>query len=80
MAAELIVFSGMFDSVYTLAAELRRIHPGSAVTIRLYTDSRDLFDVIKCSSSSEKRLMLDIACARESFKNYTILDIGHVRR
>ena len=46
----------------------------------LRTDSKSLFDVIsKGSRASEKRMMLDIAAAREGFKEKTISDIGFVR-
>lgn len=80
MAAELIAFGDMFDVAYTLAEELRHLHPGLHVPVKLYTDSKSLFDVIsKGSRTSEKRLMLDIAAARQGFNNFEISNIGFVR-
>jgi hypothetical protein len=44
------------------------------------TDSKLLFDIIaKSSSNSEKRLMIDVAAARESCANDELSDIGHIR-
>ena len=80
MAAELISFGDMFDLAFTLAEELRSLHPHNVIPVSLYTDSKSLFDVIsKGSRTAEKRLMLDIAAAREGFLKHEISDIGFVR-
>lgn len=80
MAAELIAFSDMFDAAFTLAEELRTMLPGSEIPLNLFTDKKALFDVIsKGSRTSEKRLMLDIACTRESFKKNEINNVGFIR-
>lgn len=80
IGAELIAFSDMFDAAFSLAEELRTIHPKLGVPVKLYTDSKSLFDVIsKGSKTAEKRLMLDIACAREGFRRHDISDIGFIR-
>lgn len=80
MAAELIGFADMFDYVFTLAEELRTLCPHSAVPVKLYTDNKGLFDIIsKGTRTAEKRLMLDIAAAREGFRKHEISDIGLVR-
>lgn len=48
--------------------------------MQLLTDSRTLFDVIsKGTRTSEKRLMLDVASAREGFRRMEISDIGFIR-
>lgn len=48
--------------------------------MHLLTDSRSLFDVISTVfSTSEKRMILDIAAAREGFRYKLIPDIGLVR-
>lgn len=79
MGAELIAFSDMFDGAFTLAAELRDILGKPDIPVNLFTDSKTLFDVIsKGTRTSEKRLMLDIACAREGFKNHEISNIGFI--
>jgi len=80
MDVELIAFSDMFDAAYTLAEELRQVIPAAAVPLHLFTDSKSLFDVIsKGSKTSEKRLMLDIACTREGFARGDISNIGFIR-
>ena len=80
MAAELIVFSDMFDAAHTMAEERRALYPGCTIPVKLYTDNKCFFEVIsKGTCTSEKRLMLDIAAAREGFTNFDISDIGFVR-
>lgn len=62
-----------------MAAELETVM-GRKIPVQLFTDSKCLFDVIwKGSRTSEKRIMLDIAAAREGFCDKTISDIGFVR-
>ena len=79
MAGEVISFSDLFDVAAVLAAELEGTL-GYKVPVQLLTDSMTLFDVIsKGSRSSENRMMLDIAAAREGFREKLISDIGFVR-
>ena len=79
MAGEVIAFSDMFDVGVTIAEELR-ITLHKEVPLHLLTDSKSLFDVVsKGTKTSEKRLMLDIAAAREGFRDRVISDIGFVR-
>ncbi|CAN8072966.1 unnamed protein product [Agarophyton chilense] len=79
MADELIAFSDLFDVTTTLSAEMSLIM-NRDIPVQLFTDSKSLFDVIsKGSRTSEKRLMLDIAAARQGFKTKAISDIGFVR-
>ena len=79
MAGEVIAFSDMFDVAATLAEELRTIY-NRTIPLQLLTDSKGLFDIVsKGSKTSEKRLMLDIAAAREGFRDRIISDIGFVR-
>ena len=48
--------------------------------MQILTDSKSLLDVIsKGSRTSEKRMMLDIAAAREGFRDKVISDIGFMR-
>lgn len=80
LGAELIAFSDMFDVSYTLRCELEHLCGGDTVPVQLFTDNKTLFDVVsKGSRTSEKRLMLDIACTREGFKKMEINDIGLIR-
>ena len=80
MAGEVIAFSDLFDVAVTLAAELKSLLL-QPVSVQLFTDSKSLFDVFsKGSRTSEKRMMLDIAAAREGFREKVISDIGFVRK
>ena len=79
MAAEVIAFSDMSDVAVTLSSEISLLL-GRQVPVQLLTDNKSLFDVIsKGSRTSEKRIMLDIAAAREGFRDHVISDIGFVR-
>lgn len=50
------------------------------IPLQLYTDSDSLFKVIiKNSSTTERRLMIDIQATREAYGNKEIVDIGWVR-
>lgn len=79
MSGEVIAFSDLFDVAITFAQEIG-IMLSRKVPVQLLTDSKSLFDVVsKGSRTSEKRMMLDIAAAREAFRDKTISDIGFVR-
>lgn len=79
MAGEVIAFSDMFDAAIALSEEMKTLLD-QQIKVQLFTDSKSLFDVIsKGSKTSEKRLMLDIAAAREGFKDELISNIGLVR-
>ena len=79
MSSEVIAFSDLFDVAITFAEELGNIL-SKKIPVQLLTDSKALFDVVsKGSRTSEKRMMLDIAAAREGFKSKTISDTGFVR-
>lgn len=79
LAAELIAFSEAFNASYTLAKDMEKLFERKKVTVQVLTDSKSLFDITsKGSRTSEKRLMVDIACAREQYRNFDIDDIGFV--
>lgn len=79
MAGEAIAFSDMLDVAVTLSSELKSIL-NREVPLHLLTDNKGLFDVISTGSkTSEKSLMLDIAAAREGFRDKIISDIVFVR-
>ena len=79
MAGGVIAFSNLFDVTSTLAARMRDIY-GRRIPVQLFKDSMSLFDVISNRSrTSEMRTMLDIAAAREGFRDKVIFDIGFVR-
>ncbi len=68
-AAEVIAFNDMFEAALKMAAELKKMM-GKNVPLRLLTESKSFLDVIsKGSRTSDKRMMIDIAAAREDYKN-----------
>lgn len=79
MYVEVISFSDMFYIALELSQGLKPMLEKS-VPVHLMTDRRRLFDVVsKGSRTSEKPMMLDIAAAREAFREKIITDIGLVR-
>ena len=79
MTGQVIAFSDLFDVAAILSAELEALL-STKVPVQLLADSKSLFDVIsKGSRTSEKRMMLEIAAAREGFRDKVISDIGFVR-
>ena len=80
LCAQLVIaFIDMFDVAITLSEEIKDLY-GKDTPLQLFTDSKPLFDVIsKGSRTSENRLMLDIAAAREGFGDRLISRIGFVR-
>lgn len=78
LGGEIFAFSDMFDIAATLVKELQYIY-GKDIPLQLMTDSKSLFDIIsKGSRTSEKRLVIDIAAAREAFRDRLIFDIVFV--
>lgn len=79
MDGKFISFEDMSDVAVTLSKELGGllVH---LLPLQQLTDSKCLFEVISNGSrTSEKRLMLDIAAAREQFRTSEISDIGLVQ-
>ena len=78
MTGEVIAFGDMFEVAVTLTEDLCSILRHN-VPLELLTDSKAMLDVIsKGFKTSEKRLMLDIAAARDGFRDKSISDIGFV--
>lgn len=79
MSAEVIAFADMFDAGIALKREIEWMI-GQKVPLQLLTDSKCMFDVISSGTrTSEKRTMIDIAAAREGFRDMEISDIGFIR-
>jgi hypothetical protein len=76
LAAEAIAFAEGFDQGYALKNDLRESLQ-RRVPLTMFTDSKTLFDVItKASYTSEKRILIDLACVREVYARLDIDDIG----
>lgn len=79
MGGEVCAFMDAFDSVFALAADLEMVY-GRKLEIYMYTDSKQLFDaMIKGKRTQEKRLMVDIMAARQSYRRFEITRVGLVK-
>lgn len=78
MAGEVIAFSDLFDVSITISLYLSRLF-GRRIPVQFHTNGKYLFDVIsKGSRTSEKRMILEIAAARECLRTEIISDIGFI--
>ena len=78
MAGEVFAFSAAFDQAYVIRHDIQRIL-GIEIGITMYTDSKQLFDVItRAAHTTEKRLMVEIMAAREAYNRYEISNVGLV--
>ena len=78
MAAETLAFSNAFDNVLIIKHDLERMI--GPVHLLMLTDSKALFDVLtRTRYTTERRLMVDIAAAREAFHERIISNIGLIR-
>lgn len=72
LGAETYAFADAFDFAYTLATDLREM-TGLPLPLTMCTDSRSLFDLItKDSTSTERRLMIDISAVRSAYEKAEI--------
>lgn len=79
MAGETLAFAAGFDNAFLLLHDLQRML-GRKIPLLMFTDSRQLFDVLTRSNyTTERRLMVDIAAAREAYNDSTISNIGLIR-
>ena len=79
LGAETLAFAEAFDCVYVLKVDLEN-SLGQKTHMRMLMDSSSLFDVFtKNSTTTEKRLMIDVAAAREAYKSFEISDFGNIR-
>ena len=78
MGGEIYAFAEGFDSVYAIKHTLEKVYR-QVLPITVPTDSKQMFDVItKASHTSEKRLMIDVAAAREAYNRHDISNVGLV--
>lgn len=72
-------FADAFDLVYVIKKDLEAIYC-QEIPMTLLTDLKRVFDIItKCSSTSEKLLMVDISVVREVYERQEMCDVGYVR-
>lgn len=78
MASKVFAFTAAFDQAFVLRHDLERIL-GKDLRLMMFTDSKQLFDVItKSSHASEKRLMIEITAARQVYERHEISNVGLV--
>ena len=79
LAAELYALASGYDMGYAIAHTFSIIL-GRKVDLRVFTDSRTLFDsIITFCSMTEKRLLIDIACLRQSYRNGDLANLGWIK-
>jgi len=79
MAGEAHMFADAFDAAFIIRHDLERLYLQHLPLVML-TDSKQIFDVItRASHTAEKRLMIDVAVAREAYNRYEISSVGLVK-
>jgi Reverse transcriptase (RNA-dependent DNA polymerase) len=79
LGGEVYAFADAFDQAFIIKHDLELLL-NQRVPLTILTDSKSLFDVItKSSSTSERRLMIDITAVREAYFKQEISDVGFVR-
>jgi hypothetical protein len=74
-----MAFADGVDMAVMLKHDIERMLDRT-IPIQVFTDSLSLFDVITRSTTTvEKRLMIDIAAAKEAYKEGTLDTIGFIR-
>lgn len=79
LGGEVYAFADGMDVGLTLKHDLEGI-VGRSIGLRMFTDSKTLFDVItKNTTTTEKRLMIDIKAVRESYERMELSDVAWIR-
>lgn len=79
MGGKVYAFADVFDAAFIIRHVLERIYAQHLPLVML-TDSKQLFGVItRASHTTEKRLMIDVAAAREAYNRYEISNVGLVK-
>lgn len=76
MAGEVYAFSEALDEAFVIRYDLERLY-NQHIPLTILTDSKQLFDVVtKASQPTEKRLMIDIAAARQAYTRHDISNVA----
>ena len=79
MGAEVLAFADGFDFAFLLRHDLRGIMK-QKLPLAMFTDSDSLFKtIVKSTTTTEKRLMIDVEAAREAYGRQDISDVGWIR-
>ena len=72
-------FADAFDYSYTMKHDLENILR-KTIPLKMLTDSKSIFDVItKPSTTTKKRLLINIKAIREGYENLENSNVGFVR-
>ena len=75
LSAELLAMMHDFDITSTISLSVQEIY-GRNIPVRIYTDSKCLYDnVVTLGSTTEKRMLIDLSILRESYECREIDDI-----
>ena len=78
LAVEVYAFGAACDEGYMLRHDLERLYD-CHIPLTILTDSKQLFDVVtRGSHPTEKRLLIDVAAAREAYNHREISSVGLV--
>ncbi len=76
LAAKLYAMTNEFDADSVIKSIIQRILNIFSLSMILLTDSRSLYDcLVKLDITSEKRLMIDLMCLRQSYERREITKI-----
>ena len=79
LAAELYATANAFDIGFAIAHTFGHLL-GRKIELRVFTDSRTLFDaIISFCAMTEKRLLIDIACLRQAYRSGELANLGWIR-
>ena len=79
LGAETYAFADAFDFVYCAKTDLEELLD-HRVSLSIFTDSVNLFDVItKCFQTQKRRLMIDLQAVREAYQMHVISNDGFLR-
>ena len=79
LAAELYATANAFDVGFAIAHTFGNFL-GRKLELRVFTDSRTLFDaIISFCAMTEKRLLIDIACLRQAYRGGELANLGWIR-
>lgn len=79
LGGKVYAFADSFDASYTIKRDLEAML-NRPVRLKMFTDSKSLFDIItNCSGTTEKRLLIDIKAVREAYEIFDVSDLGFIR-
>lgn len=79
IGGKLYAFVDLFDAAYTIKRDLELILNVTKL-LKVFTDLNRLFDIIiKCSGTTEKRLLIDFKAIRKAYEIFIVSDVGFIR-